>query len=110
MGTQLFTSCMEVCFFWVAVLMHLPAAIQDEIGYWFLPSFFCPFFQHVVFFIARMIDMMVPDIPEVVEIKVKREHYLAKQALAENKVNSELIHITFLHCILKNLKHLTAST
>ncbi|KAL7990820.1 hypothetical protein Chor_014250 [Crotalus horridus] len=43
-------------------------------------------FEHVVFFIAHMIDMMVPDIPEAVAIKVKREQYLAKQALAENKV------------------------
>ncbi|XP_048397509.1 anoctamin-7-like [Stegostoma tigrinum] len=43
-------------------------------------------FEHVVFFIARLIDLLVPDIPESVEIKVKREHYLAKQALAENQV------------------------
>lgn len=34
--------------------------------------------------------MMVPDIPETVEIKVKREQYLAKQALAENKVRYNL--------------------
>ncbi|MEE6518148.1 hypothetical protein FKM82_028923 [Ascaphus truei] len=32
-----------------------------------------------------MIDFMVPDIPESVEIKVKRENFLAKQALAENE-------------------------
>lgn len=38
-----------------------------------------------------MIDMMVPDIPEAVAIKVKREQYLAKQALAENKVNLPLL-------------------
>ncbi|XP_061576012.1 anoctamin-7 isoform X1 [Cololabis saira] len=42
-------------------------------------------FQHVVFFIGRLIDMMVPDVPEEVEIKMKREHYMAKQALAENQ-------------------------
>ncbi len=29
---------------------------------------------------------MVPDIPEEVEIKIKREHYMAKEALAENQV------------------------
>ncbi|ETE61950.1 Anoctamin-7, partial [Ophiophagus hannah] len=50
-------------------------------------------FEHVVFFIARMIDMMVPDIPEVVAIKVKREQYLAKQALAENKALIEVIDV-----------------
>ncbi|KAK5868171.1 hypothetical protein PBY51_009209 [Eleginops maclovinus] len=43
-------------------------------------------FEHVVFFIGRMIDLMVPDVPEDVEIKIKREHYLAKEALAENQV------------------------
>uniref|UniRef100_A0A4W3IMM7 Anoctamin n=1 Tax=Callorhinchus milii TaxID=7868 RepID=A0A4W3IMM7_CALMI len=37
-------------------------------------------FEHVVFFIGRMIDVLVPDVPESVEIKLKREHYLAKQA------------------------------
>lgn len=30
--------------------------------------------------------MMVPDIPEEVEMKMKREHYMAKEALAENQV------------------------
>uniref|UniRef100_A0AAR2IQU6 Anoctamin n=1 Tax=Pygocentrus nattereri TaxID=42514 RepID=A0AAR2IQU6_PYGNA len=43
-------------------------------------------FEHVVFLISRMIDWMVPDIPEDVQIKIKREHYMAKQALAENQV------------------------
>ncbi|XP_015674147.2 anoctamin-7 [Protobothrops mucrosquamatus] len=50
-------------------------------------------FEHVVFFIAHMIDMMVPDIPEAVAIKVKREQYLAKQALAENKALIEVIDV-----------------
>ncbi|XP_062872712.1 anoctamin-7 [Trichomycterus rosablanca] len=42
-------------------------------------------FEHVVFLISRMIDWMVPDIPEEVEIKIKREHYMAKKALTENQ-------------------------
>uniref|UniRef100_A0A8D2L385 Anoctamin n=1 Tax=Varanus komodoensis TaxID=61221 RepID=A0A8D2L385_VARKO len=61
-----------------------------SLAYWNLLAIrlgFIIVFEHVVFFIARLIDMMVPDIPEVVEIKVKREQYLAKQALADNKVN-----------------------
>uniref|UniRef100_A0A8C7DU26 Anoctamin n=1 Tax=Oncorhynchus kisutch TaxID=8019 RepID=A0A8C7DU26_ONCKI len=45
-------------------------------------------FEHVVFFIGRLIDFMVPDIPEDVEIKIKREHYMAKEALAENEVRT----------------------
>ncbi|KAM8903926.1 anoctamin-7 isoform 2-T3 [Spinachia spinachia] len=42
-------------------------------------------FEHVVFSIGRLIDLMVPDVPEEVELKMKREHYMAKQALAENQ-------------------------
>ncbi|XP_076590531.1 anoctamin-7 [Chaetodon auriga] len=42
-------------------------------------------FEHVVFIIGRLIDLFVPDIPEEVEMKMKREHYLAKEALAENQ-------------------------
>ncbi|XP_034638038.1 anoctamin-7 isoform X2 [Trachemys scripta elegans] len=69
-------------------------AYRDESGrysltYWNLLAIrlgFIIVFEHVVFFIARLIDLMVPDIPESLQIKVKRERYLAKQALAENKV------------------------
>nr|XP_020442137.1 anoctamin-7 [Monopterus albus] len=42
-------------------------------------------FEHVVFLIGFLINMMVPDIPEEVEVKMKRERYMAKQALAENQ-------------------------
>ncbi|XP_040039244.2 anoctamin-7 [Gasterosteus aculeatus] len=42
-------------------------------------------FEHVVFSIGRLIDLIVPDVPEEVELKMKREHYMAKQALAENQ-------------------------
>ncbi|XP_009081914.1 PREDICTED: anoctamin-7 [Acanthisitta chloris] len=56
--------------------------------YWQLCSQPAPpaHFQHVVFFVGRVIAWLVPDIPEAVEVKVKRERYLAKEALAENKV------------------------
>ncbi|KAH9514072.1 Anoctamin-7 [Bulinus truncatus] len=40
-------------------------------------------FEHVVFGICKLIDIMVPDIPETLELKIKRERYLAKQALAD---------------------------
>ncbi|XP_044096845.1 anoctamin-7 [Neovison vison] len=45
-------------------------------------------FEHVVFSISRVLDLLIPDIPESVEVKVKREYYLAKQALAENEALS----------------------
>ncbi|XP_076831997.1 anoctamin-7 [Brachyhypopomus gauderio] len=48
-------------------------------------------FEHVVFLIGRTIDWMVPDIPEEVEIKIKREHYMAKEALAENQPLEEAV-------------------
>ena len=32
----------------------------------------------------RLIDMMVPDVPQALEIIIKREAYLAKQALADH--------------------------
>uniref|UniRef100_A0A7N8XM71 Anoctamin n=1 Tax=Mastacembelus armatus TaxID=205130 RepID=A0A7N8XM71_9TELE len=67
---------------------------RDENGK-YLPEFFhllaiqlsfVIIFEHVVFLIGNLIDMMVPDIPEEVELKMKREHYMAKEALAENQV------------------------
>uniref|UniRef100_A0A8C2GA40 Anoctamin n=1 Tax=Cyprinus carpio TaxID=7962 RepID=A0A8C2GA40_CYPCA len=48
-------------------------------------------FEHVVLLIGRIIDWMVPDIPEEVEIKIKREHYMAKEALAENQVRQNIL-------------------
>ncbi|XP_064079852.1 anoctamin-7-like isoform X2 [Macrobrachium nipponense] len=41
-------------------------------------------FEHVVFGICRLIDIVVPDVPQSLEIKMKRERYLAKQALADS--------------------------
>ncbi|XP_073928370.1 anoctamin-7 isoform X3 [Castor canadensis] len=68
-------------------------AFRDDDGhysqtYWNLLAIRLAFvivFEHVVFSIGRALDLLVPDIPESVEIKVKREYYLAKQALADNE-------------------------
>uniref|UniRef100_A0A8C7UA91 Anoctamin n=1 Tax=Oncorhynchus mykiss TaxID=8022 RepID=A0A8C7UA91_ONCMY len=48
-------------------------------------------FEHVVFIVLRAIDWMVPDVPESLGLKVKRERYLAKQALADNQEALESI-------------------
>uniref|UniRef100_A0A8C6TK48 Anoctamin n=1 Tax=Neogobius melanostomus TaxID=47308 RepID=A0A8C6TK48_9GOBI len=45
-------------------------------------------FEHVVFTVGRLIDVLVPDVSEDVQIKIKREHYMAKEALAENQVKT----------------------
>lgn len=48
-------------------------------------------FEHVLIVTGWIIDMLVPDIPESVENKVKRERYLAKQALAEHQHSMALV-------------------
>uniref|UniRef100_A0AAV2K1N8 Anoctamin n=1 Tax=Knipowitschia caucasica TaxID=637954 RepID=A0AAV2K1N8_KNICA len=45
-------------------------------------------FVHVVFIVGCLIDVLVPDVPEDVEIKIKREQFMAKKALAENQAFS----------------------
>ncbi|NWU49151.1 ANO7 protein, partial [Dromas ardeola] len=57
--------------------------------YWWLLAIrlgFIIVFEHVVFFTGHVIAWLVPDIPESVKVKVKRERYLARKALAGNKV------------------------
>ncbi|XP_041480782.1 anoctamin-7-like isoform X2 [Lytechinus variegatus] len=54
--------------------------------YWQLLSVklgFVILFEHFVFGISRFIDFIVPDIPEALEIKIKKEAYMGKQALQE---------------------------
>ncbi|XP_064642098.1 anoctamin-7-like isoform X3 [Lineus longissimus] len=54
--------------------------------YWHLLTVrlaFVILFEHIVFGINRLIDILVPDIPESLEVKMKRERFLAKQALAD---------------------------
>ncbi|TRY58070.1 hypothetical protein DNTS_022712, partial [Danionella cerebrum] len=67
----------------------------QDIGIWLtilqFISYLAVISNHVVFLIARIIDWIVPDIPEEVEIKVKREHYMAKEALAENQSLSKSV-------------------
>ena len=53
--------------------------------YWKILAFKLAFviaFEHFVFAIAGCIDLLVPDIPETLQIKIKREQYLAKQILS----------------------------
>ncbi|XP_075234460.1 anoctamin-7-like [Lycorma delicatula] len=42
-------------------------------------------FEHLVFGVCKLIDILVPDIPESLELKIKRESYLAKQALQDSE-------------------------
>ena len=37
----------------------------------------------MVFGVCRLIDLVVPDIPESLDVKIKRERYLAKEALQD---------------------------
>ena len=40
-------------------------------------------FEHIVFGVCKLIDLMVPDIPASLDIKIKRERFLAKEALQD---------------------------
>jgi anoctamin-7 len=54
--------------------------------YWQLLAFrlvFVILFEHLVFLFCKLIDLVIPDIPEKLEIKIKREQYLAKKALQD---------------------------
>ena len=58
----------------------------------------------MVFGVCRAIDLVVPDIPETLDIKIKRERYLAKQALAD--AEQLLQQVLFLYHILIRLLNL----
>ncbi|KAL8574872.1 hypothetical protein ACOMHN_044894 [Nucella lapillus] len=72
---------------------------RDEDGdhtifYWHLLAVRLGFviaFEHVVFGICRLIDILVPDVPEALELKIKRERYLAKQALADTDTLFDMV-------------------
>ncbi|XP_074072956.1 anoctamin-7-like [Macrotis lagotis] len=75
---------------------HTPCrykAFRDETGdftlfYWKLLAVRLGFilaFEHFVFFFLRLIAWLVPDVPAELALQVKRERYLAKQALADNQ-------------------------
>ena len=56
--------------------------------YWHLLGIrlgFVIIFEHFVFGICRVIDILVPDVPESLSLKMRRERYLAKQALADTE-------------------------
>ncbi|KAI3381824.1 hypothetical protein SNEBB_004040 [Seison nebaliae] len=46
-------------------------------------------FEHTVFGITRLIEVLVPDVPKKLEVLIKRERYLAKQALADSSIHSK---------------------
>lgn len=64
--------------------------------------------QHVVFGICRLIDVLVPDVPESLELKIKRERYLAKQALQDSDtiMKVECTSISDINCCTKSLMKL----
>uniref|UniRef100_A0A8C5EA40 Anoctamin n=1 Tax=Gouania willdenowi TaxID=441366 RepID=A0A8C5EA40_GOUWI len=43
-------------------------------------------FEHLVFLVGHAVNLGIPDVPQEVEMKIKREHYMAKEVLAENQV------------------------
>ena len=51
-------------------------------------------FEHVVFGVCKLIDLLVPDIPESLDIKMKRERFLAKEALQDAE---HVLQVVFLY-------------
>ncbi|OQR76479.1 anoctamin-7-like [Tropilaelaps mercedesae] len=47
-------------------------------------------FEHLVFIICAVIDRVVPDVPHDITIQVRRERYLAKQALSNSNYLLEI--------------------
>ena len=47
------------------------------------------FLQHFVFATHMLIDFLVPDIPESLDIAIKREAYIAKRAMSEGHALAE---------------------
>ncbi|XP_054152874.1 anoctamin-7-like [Oppia nitens] len=67
---------------------------EHTVFYWklqFLRFVFVVVFEHLVFSICRLIDLVVPDIPGDVERKIKRERYLARQALTDSALGSTTV-------------------
>ena len=60
-------------------------------------------FEHVVFGVCKLIDILVPDIPASLDIKIKREGYLAKEALQVSRSDmGAMFDNVELCCILYN--------
>ncbi|XP_077999893.1 anoctamin-4-like isoform X2 [Glandiceps talaboti] len=48
-------------------------------------------FEHVVFFLKWLIDYLVPDVPQKVQDQIKRENYLAREALYQVSLNIKAV-------------------
>ena len=65
-------------------------------------SAFSSFIQHFVFAVMKLIDFAIPDIPESLEITVKREQYLAKQALADTQT-AKLVRVLLSYSLITKI-------
>ena len=55
--------------------------------YWKLTAIrliFVLVFEHAVYLFCKLIEVLIPDVPEKLEYKIKRERYLAKKALQDS--------------------------
>ncbi|XP_044525450.1 anoctamin-7 [Gracilinanus agilis] len=62
---------------------------QHSFTFWRLLAIrlaFVVVFEHVIFCVAWLIDLVVPDIPASVKMQEEQEHFVAKQTLADYKV------------------------
>ena len=66
-----------------AVLSLVAAAVAADLVMRVSVVLCCRWLQHAVFGVCRLIDILVPDVPNSLQVKIKREQFLAKQALAD---------------------------
>ncbi|XP_051847658.1 anoctamin-7 isoform X1 [Antechinus flavipes] len=62
---------------------------QHSFTFWNLLAIrlaFIIIFEHIIFPVAWLINILVPDVPESVKVKMKQEYFLAKQALADHEI------------------------
>merc|ERR1711915_327717 len=69
--------------------MKMVSLLQSTFYILALKFLFVIIFEHFVFGVCKLIDIMVPDMPESLDIKIKRERYLAKEALQDAEHSKE---------------------
>ena len=58
---------------------YLPSNISSCV--WLIVLLFCYFVQHIVFGMTAILAWIIPDVPKEVDNQVKRENFLAREAL-----------------------------
>lgn len=65
----------------------------ERTKYWWIVNMsrvvFVICFEHLVFLLMLLIDYFIPDVPDDVDVRIKRERYLARQVQFKSQFDSE---------------------